>query len=74
MSSIQAHELKPYIIQALDDGSSLSVRWIYRRLQIMGVKTTTYTIRVSCKLLIDDGKLEIEGRYSNKNEYRLVAA
>ena len=74
MASIKTHELKPYIVQALDDGSSLSVRWIYRRLQIMGVKTTTYTIRVSCKLLIDDGKLEIEGRYSNKNEYRLVAA
>lgn len=57
MASQNAYDLKPHILQAMDDGKQLPIKWIARRLQVIGVKTTNYTIRVSLQLLIAEKKM-----------------
>lgn len=57
MSSQNAYDLKPHILQVMDDDKQLSIKWIAKRLQAIGVKTTNYTIRVSLQLLIAEKKM-----------------
>lgn len=57
MSSQDAYDLKPHILQVMEDGKQLPVKWIARRLQVIGVQTTNYTIRVSLQLLIAEKKM-----------------
>lgn len=57
MASQNAYDLKPHILKVMDDGEQLPIKWIARRLQVIGVKTTNYTIRVSLQLLIAEKKM-----------------
>lgn len=57
MASQNAYDLKPHILQVMDDDKQLSIKWIAMRLQAIGVKTNNYTIRVSLQLLIAEKKM-----------------
>lgn len=57
MASQNAYDLKPHILQVMDDGMQLPIKWIAKRLKEAGVETTNYTIRVSLQLLISDKKM-----------------
>lgn len=57
MCSQNAYDLKSHILQVMDDDKQLSIKWIAKRLQTIGVKTTNYTIKVSLQLLIADKKM-----------------
>lgn len=57
MASQNAYDLKPHILQVMDDDKQLPIKWINKRLQAKGVKATNYTIRVSLQLLIADKKM-----------------
>ena len=66
-------DLKSRILEALSDKQSLNIKWIGNRLKDDGIEATWAAIKIACQLLVEDGKLEITGKYCNKTEYRVVA-
>lgn len=66
-------DLQKKILEVLSDGQSLNIKWIGNRLKEKGTEATWAAVKFACRMLVDDGKLEITGKYCNKAEYRVVA-